>query len=272
MKRIEGDDVAEDLHGSGKDGFTDGNPGTEAATVVTAEWLNEVQEELLTFIEEAGLTPSTTKTQVRDAVRAIAWRFSNANGIATTAGEVRSRDLPTGGFRWCDANGAAISPTRTKYLSLSEAMPLSTNRPLMIVTDNAVDSPDPDQARTTIGSAGTTDGWCWHVPIPRDAVVTEVVAGVNEAGSPTGFDTMTLRVYSSTENLSNPGTQTVQRIGLASATLLAGDKVLTATLSPTFTKNSLNNLYVRINCSNSGSVNSVFWVYVAFSDPGPRNH
>ncbi len=68
MQRIIGDDVAEDLHGSGKDGFTSGDPGVAGATVVTAAFLNEVQESIVRIIEAAGLTPSTSHTQLLDAI------------------------------------------------------------------------------------------------------------------------------------------------------------------------------------------------------------
>ena len=41
--------------------FSNGNPATgELATMMTAEWCNGVQEELLAVIQDAKLTPSGT--------------------------------------------------------------------------------------------------------------------------------------------------------------------------------------------------------------------
>lgn len=58
----------------GKRRFTDGPPGT----VLNAEWLNAVQEEILAVIEGAGMTPSATDlTQLRQAVQG----FSNSAGL-----------------------------------------------------------------------------------------------------------------------------------------------------------------------------------------------
>ncbi|AIO44790.1 hypothetical protein DM44_4777 [Burkholderia cepacia] len=53
--------------------FTGGNPATgQAATILDADWLNMVQEELLNLLIAAGIAPSkTTYTQVRDAIRSI---------------------------------------------------------------------------------------------------------------------------------------------------------------------------------------------------------
>ena len=50
--------------------FTAGNPAAgQAATILDADWLNMIQQELINVVVAAGLTPSkTTYTQVRDAV------------------------------------------------------------------------------------------------------------------------------------------------------------------------------------------------------------
>lgn len=64
MLRITGADVAADLHGSGKDGFADPDPGVTAATVVTGDWLNGVQEEIANAIEGSGFTLSASDDQL----------------------------------------------------------------------------------------------------------------------------------------------------------------------------------------------------------------
>ena len=55
MHRIDHATKDADLFGSGKDGFTEGTPGTEATTVVTDDWLNGVQEEICNTVENAGI-------------------------------------------------------------------------------------------------------------------------------------------------------------------------------------------------------------------------
>lgn len=70
MERINGSAVATDLFGAGKDGFRDGNKALGvAATVVNAEYMNGVQEEIMSVIEEAGLTPDAEdNTQLLQAI------------------------------------------------------------------------------------------------------------------------------------------------------------------------------------------------------------
>ncbi len=54
MHRIDHATKDEDLHGAGKDGFTEGDPQTAVpATVVTEDWLNDVQENIARAIEDA---------------------------------------------------------------------------------------------------------------------------------------------------------------------------------------------------------------------------
>ena len=54
--------------------FTDGNPATNVpATVVTAEWLNSVQQELINAVLGAGITPD--KTKFNQLAAAMAGRF-----------------------------------------------------------------------------------------------------------------------------------------------------------------------------------------------------
>ncbi|NDV77133.1 hypothetical protein [Burkholderia cenocepacia] len=60
--------------GAGTPGyFTGGNPATgQAATILDADWLNMVQEELMSILAAAGIAPSkTTYTQVLSAIRVL---------------------------------------------------------------------------------------------------------------------------------------------------------------------------------------------------------
>lgn len=70
MKRIDTATRAIDLFGAGKDGFKDGNLALAiVATDLDAEWFNDVQEELLSVVETAGLVPApATRTQLRQAI------------------------------------------------------------------------------------------------------------------------------------------------------------------------------------------------------------
>lgn len=67
--------------------FTNGNPATgAAATVVDADWLNRIQEELITFLTAAGITPSKTNyTQVAQSVQSGALNYAaDTSGAANT--------------------------------------------------------------------------------------------------------------------------------------------------------------------------------------------
>jgi hypothetical protein len=99
MDRVNGAYVSPDLFGAGKDGFRDGNKALGiSATIVQAEFLNSVQEEIANVIEGAGLVLNVAdRTQLKQAISlmlngadAIA-RFTttaniNLNGLGTQAG------------------------------------------------------------------------------------------------------------------------------------------------------------------------------------------
>lgn len=138
MERINGSSVSPDLFGAGKDGFKDGDKALGiSATVVNAEFMNGVQEEIVNVIESAGLIPSAgTLTQMRDAIKALikgggdkivrvastvainlAAPGANIDGVAMVAGDVfLDKDNATAASRgiyvW---NGAAVPATRATY-------------------------------------------------------------------------------------------------------------------------------------------------------------
>lgn len=135
MERINGSAVAVDLHGAGKDGFRDGNKALGiAATVVNAEYMNGVQEEIIRTIEAAGLTPTAAdNTQLLQAINKLVKNPSdkivrvastaainlaapgaNIDGVAMVAGDTfLEKDNATlanrGIYIW---NGAAVPATR----------------------------------------------------------------------------------------------------------------------------------------------------------------
>lgn len=85
MQRITGDTVSENLFGTGKDGFTEGDPELNISpTVVTDDWLNSVQEELSNVIEGAGITLDVdTRTQLYSAILKIGAGRRHLSGLLT---------------------------------------------------------------------------------------------------------------------------------------------------------------------------------------------
>lgn len=82
MHRIDDPDRAQDLFGPGRDGFTEGNGSTIPATVVTAAWLNDVQESIARTIEGAGdVLVKGDGDQLLEAVRSLV-NFSAAMRIS----------------------------------------------------------------------------------------------------------------------------------------------------------------------------------------------
>lgn len=89
MKRIATANRAIDKFGAGKDGFKDSVPGVSGPTYLSADWCNDVQEELLGTIEEAGLDPEGGTPQMPEAVRTL---IKNMLAAYTGASLVQHRD------------------------------------------------------------------------------------------------------------------------------------------------------------------------------------
>jgi hypothetical protein len=79
-----------DANGSGKDGYGSGDPGVTPATVVTADALNSLQEELCRAIEAAGIT--LDKTKLNQLARVVGGAFHtytfSADGSTVSNGGV----------------------------------------------------------------------------------------------------------------------------------------------------------------------------------------
>jgi hypothetical protein len=93
MHRIDGAGAVDGL-------FTEGSPATgQEATVLTADWLNEVQENLVDLITFAGIAlVKGDYTQVRDAVVAlVAGVVGTGGGSVPTTRQVNGGGLVTGG-------------------------------------------------------------------------------------------------------------------------------------------------------------------------------
>ena len=135
MERITGPTVDEDLHGSGKDGFTEGNQSTEAPTIVTSNWLNGVQEEIITTIEAAGLTPSGGNLSQLLAAIALLHNYAYCEVSASAHAANTDFDLATltqrGGFALASdtldipATGTYLIALRMQLASSDTANPAS---------------------------------------------------------------------------------------------------------------------------------------------------
>lgn len=136
MDRINGSFVAPDLHGAGKDGFKDGNKALGIpATIVNAEFMNSLQEEIANVIEAQGIVLNIAdKAQLKQAIELmvkggdykasvrvastaainLAAPGANIDGVAMVAGDrFLEKDNATladrGIYIW---NGAAVPATR----------------------------------------------------------------------------------------------------------------------------------------------------------------
>lgn len=100
--------------------FTGGSPsGSVPATVVTPDWLNDVQENICYVIETRGLTlVKGDKTQLLQAILS-AVQPTTPTGSAET-GQISSFGQATPPSGWLKCNGAAIS--RSVYSALFAAI------------------------------------------------------------------------------------------------------------------------------------------------------
>lgn len=119
MERITGASVDPNANGAGKAGFSEASPGSGAPTVLTPDWCNSVQEELVNVIEGAGLTlDGDDKGQMLAAVNALAGALADAAQAAARvpAGVLASHAADTPPTGWLECNGAAVS--RDAYADL----------------------------------------------------------------------------------------------------------------------------------------------------------
>lgn len=96
--------------------FTEGSPGTLAATLVRASFLNMVQEELISILVAGGVTPSkATYNQVLAAIRAINKQtpIQPDTGVANTYTAVNATPLVAGTWVNGVVQQVAIAHTNT---------------------------------------------------------------------------------------------------------------------------------------------------------------
>lgn len=79
--------------------FTEGNPGLgQEATVMSADWANAVQEELMTVIEEAGLTADKSdSTQLLPAIKKVIGSTDEAFAVAFLMNQIATPSNPASG-------------------------------------------------------------------------------------------------------------------------------------------------------------------------------
>lgn len=80
--------------------FTDGNPGLgQAPTIVPADWMNRIQEELISLLTAASITPvKTSYNQVASSVQSGALNYAvDSSGSANTI--IASLPIPPGTLR-----------------------------------------------------------------------------------------------------------------------------------------------------------------------------
>ena len=123
MDRINTSTAGENVNGEGKRGFRDENLAESIqATRLNARWFNNVQEEILSLIEDAGIEPDgTQQAQLLSAINA---KIQNAIGADSIAGILTSRTrsasarpdfLRAGGNR----NTARVLASQTDPLTLA---------------------------------------------------------------------------------------------------------------------------------------------------------
>lgn len=115
MHRIDSSTKKANKFGAGKDGFTEGTPGVEAATETTDDWLDGVQEEIISPIEAMGYTPTKgTRNQLWTAMK----RAQLLNGCSTWIS--RAQNTPLGGITYY-LQDVVCDTTNKKWVIVGEA-------------------------------------------------------------------------------------------------------------------------------------------------------
>lgn len=111
MHRIGTSTAKTDKHGSGKDGFTDGDPSTgEATTKLEDDWFDMVQEELCTVVERDG---GTVRTKAGDASASAYDQLDLASGARLACGDGDDGAVTTAGNATLTADVVCTTYTLT---------------------------------------------------------------------------------------------------------------------------------------------------------------
>ena len=169
MQRINTSTAAADLHGEGKNGFTDGDPATGlAATELEAAWFNAQQEEVANVIELSGGTlDAEDDTQLHASITNMINNVSTNVAYATdaVAGTV---ELATTAEAQTGTNAQTVITPATLKDTLDTAV-ISTQ-----IADDAVTTAKiADDAVTT---AKIADGAVTTAKIADDAITESQIA------------------------------------------------------------------------------------------------
>jgi hypothetical protein len=128
-----------DKFGSGKDGRTEGDPGVTAPTNIRADDLDAFQEEIMSVIEGAGITPdSADLAQLLQGIRAVTQCASYAisgTGVAASTALTLTADTGAGApasIYTLGSNKVAVSEAGLYRVSLSLTATLASGSPVAI--------------------------------------------------------------------------------------------------------------------------------------------
>jgi hypothetical protein len=118
VQRIATATSSPNLNGTGKAGFVERSAGTaRAPTLVSADWFNNVQEELCNVIESAGLILNASdRTQLAQAIAIASTGSASANAISIRGTSVTTA-APTNGDV-IKHNGIAYAPGKISDISI----------------------------------------------------------------------------------------------------------------------------------------------------------
>jgi hypothetical protein len=291
MQRITGTTVATDLFGSGKHGFQEGDPVAQVpATVVSAQFLNHVQEELARAIEQSGQTldPSNLGQLAEAIARAAASGpevpdFDIAGALAAfvtqahswtaaqrlTSGYMANHFGVSGEVLYANADTGAPTPKeRTIRVPLSAFQ--AEYEPAGGVRGWHIQVAQSGYPRTGLVKHPDFDtGLYAEVSLPTGASLVRVVARVQ--GIPWNNNDSSVNLSTGLADIEEDFVffRTVEKNTgpLNGTTLLQVDAAVELPwLGPLHADSQT--LLVRFTAAGSIAVN---WVQVTFRDPGPRN-
>lgn len=128
MRRIQHATRKIDANGAGKDGFYEGSVAQNIPpTVITAQFMNDLQEELVGVVEAAGLVPSSDRTQLAQAIAIAATGSSSANAISIRGTSVLASPLPVTGDV-LQHNGTAYLPGKVTNANVSASAAVAVSK------------------------------------------------------------------------------------------------------------------------------------------------
>lgn len=118
MHRIDHATALANANGAGKDGFTNGVPGTTPRTIADDAILNALQEEIALAVEDNAALVKGTNTQLRDAVRAHhpASKYTLGSAGTQVSAATFTQVFNTSGYALSDTDTRIQVPSSGLYL------------------------------------------------------------------------------------------------------------------------------------------------------------